>query len=250
MVTRNRAKLARRAIECFSRQTLRNTELVIVDDGDEDYSEVIAPYSKNHRISYHRLPPDAERTLGAARNVSLDVAEGDYCAQWDDDEWYHPKRLEVQMRAVATGFGAVVLDYTLMHLDSPGFVEHPYRATLTGGTPGTILHRKSRVRYPDLRKGEDDVYLASLREQMHVGPAPSPHSHLFIRCFHGDNTWDCDHFLERLRRKKADKWSHFWATKIRRNLFKHHAFRLTKIEKRTIEQFLVDSRRLDLICHA
>src|SRR5262245_57789486 len=92
MVTRNRAKLARRAIACFQAQTWANKELVIVDDGDEDYAPVLAPYRRDLHIVYHRLPPDPARTLGAARNISLELASGDYCAQWDDDEWYHPER--------------------------------------------------------------------------------------------------------------------------------------------------------------
>jgi glycosyltransferase involved in cell wall biosynthesis len=247
MVTRNRASLARRAVACFHAQTWPNKELIVVDDGEEDYAPVLAPYQRDHRILYHRLPPDPNRTLGAARNISLDLASGDYCAQWDDDEWYHPERIQNQMARIAAGAEAVVLTYTLMHLDTPDFAAHPYRAHLRGGTPGTVLHKKSAVRYPELRKNEDAVYLARLAETARVAALDRSGSHLFIRCFHGDNTWDREHFLRRLRTTNLDKWRYYVATRVRNDLFSHPAFQLNAIEREAIERFLAESRQVGVL---
>jgi glycosyltransferase involved in cell wall biosynthesis len=247
MVTRDRSRLARRAIECFLSQTWANKELVVVDDGHEDYTPVLASHRTRHPITYERLPPDPGRTLGAARNVSLELARGDYCVQWDDDEWYHPARLAVQMAAIADGADAVVLKYTLMHLDTPDYIAHPYRCSLRGGTPGTILHRRSNVRYPELRKNEDAIYLDRHRAAGRVATLGSAQSHLFIRCFHGENTWNREHFLRRLHTTKLDKLRHFVAVRLRRDLFSHPAFQLATREREAFEHYLSQSRAVGLL---
>jgi len=90
MVTRNRPLLAHRAIHCFMNQTYANKELLILDDGDIDYTPIIESFGKGAPINYHRLAPSSGRTLGELRNLSIEVGNGDIQVQWDDDEWYHP----------------------------------------------------------------------------------------------------------------------------------------------------------------
>jgi glycosyltransferase involved in cell wall biosynthesis len=247
MVTRNRANLARRAVRCFAQQTWQNKELVIVDDGAEDYEPILAPWRDQVTLHYHRYAPDPDRRLGAARNLSLDAANGEFLMQWDDDEWYHPDRIAVQMEAIAGGLDAVVLRDTLMHMDLPDLVSHPIRTKLRNGTPGTIVHRRSNVRYPNTPRSEDSVYLKELRATMRVGILEQPHAHLFIRCFHGDNTWEVDHFTERLHHRLSDKIEYFMAKYVRRDLFTHRAFLLTPTEKEAARRFLAESREMGLL---
>src|SRR5690606_30534279 len=119
MVTRDRPELARRAIACFLAQTWPHRELVIVDDGDRSYDDLVASYD-DPRIRYVRLPSSPSQRLGALRNASQDLARGEYRVQWDDDEWYHPERIERQMRPILDeGWHASLLQYTLMHCDTP-----------------------------------------------------------------------------------------------------------------------------------
>lgn len=247
MVTRNRAALARRALRCFAAQTWPRTELVVVDDGAEDYEPVLAPFRERCTIRYERLPPDPARSLGAARNIALDLARGELIAQWDDDEWYHPDRLTVQAQALlGRGLDAVLLRSTLMHLDMPGFADHPYSATLGGGTPGTILHRRSGIRYPELPRSEDSIYLEEYKARHRVGFVEEPHSHLFIRCFHGSNTWEQSHFLQRLRHSPVDSLHYWWAVGVRRDIFTHPAFRLTPLERAAFARYRSETANLGL----
>ena len=249
MVTRNRASIAQRAVRCFAAQTWSERELVIVDDGEEDYGPMLAPWiAGGARIHYHRLPPSANRTLGEARNISLEAGAGEFLVQWDDDDWYHPDRIAVQM-AATDRLDVVLLDYTLMHLDTAEFVLHPYRTNLSRGTPGTVLHRRGPVRYPELAKGEDSKYLTTLLRRFRTGKLETPHSHLFIRCFHGQNTWDRNHFGERLHRTLADKLHYGWAKWVRHDLFSHPAFRLTPLEREAFEQYFEASTDLGLLQH-
>lgn len=248
MVTRDRASLARRAIHCLAAQTWAHKELVIIDDGTEDYEPVIAPYRDRIAVQYHRITNDGTLLLGGLRNLSLDRASGEFLVQWDDDEWYHPQRIEAQVRALEQSrLDAVTLRWTLMHLDAPGYTGHLYRTGLRSGTPGTILHRRSDLRYENLRRGEDSVYRNRLAQSLRVGIMAEPHSHLFIRCFHGGNTWDLTHFTERLHKGLVDKLHWVRARYLARDIFTHPAFRLTGPEREAAAMFLAESRLLGLL---
>lgn len=248
MVTRDRLALARRATACLAQQSHPRCELVIVDDGKQSYQPLVDAYAGQLPIRYHRLEPQPGRFLGALRNVALDQAQGEYCVQWDDDEWYHPQRIEMQLRElVRRKLDAVLLRWTLMHLDEPSFVRFPYRADAGLGTPGTIFHRKTSIRYPNLPRGEDSVFMRAFAQQGRIEPMQEAHSHLFMRCFHGSNTWERKHFLKRLRRRPSDMARYAWAVYARRDIRTHPAFRLNAEEREATAHFLRMSQRLDLL---
>jgi glycosyltransferase involved in cell wall biosynthesis len=247
MVTRNRARLAHRALRCLAAQTWPRVELVIVDDGDEDYGPVLEPFRARFAIRYLRRTPDPELKLGGLRNVALDHATGEYCAQWDDDEWYHPERLAAQVAAIErTAAIGSVLKWTLMHVDTPAMAELPYRADAGAGTPGTIVHRRTRIRYPNLRKSEDARFLERLAESGRIEVLGREYSHLFVRCFHGANTWDEGHFHHRLRRTPLAAL-HYVLARMRGDLRGHPQLRLTRTERDAVDAFLSDSRDLGLL---
>jgi glycosyltransferase involved in cell wall biosynthesis len=248
MVTRERARLARRALECLALQTWRDLELVVVDDGVEDYAPLLDEYRAHFAINYVRLAPKPGRKLGGLRNIGLDAARGELVAQWDDDEWYHPQRLEVQARALVDARAtAVVLDWTLMHVDAPGLAQRAFRGACWGGTPGTIVHRRSPVRYPNLARAEDTKYARALARHGTFHRLDRRWSHLFIRCFHGANTWSESHFVARLRRTPLDWVRYLRARWIDGDLTRHPAFALEPREAGALAAFLDDSRRLGLI---
>jgi glycosyltransferase involved in cell wall biosynthesis len=245
MVTRDRTRLARRALRCLAAQDWPALELVVVDDGDADYAGVLAELPTRIRVRYVKERPQPGRFLGALRNLALEHAEGELCLQWDDDEWYHPARVRTQVEALGSGV-AVVLDWTLMHLDLPGWTEVAYRADAAGGTPGTVLHRRSGARYPNWKKGEDTRFLALLAARGEIVRLGADASHLFIRCFHGDNTWQATHFFARLRRtpRAALSWA---AAQLRGDLRTHRHFRLDERERAALACFLCESRELGVV---
>jgi glycosyltransferase involved in cell wall biosynthesis len=247
MVTANRGKLARRAIECLARQTWPNLELVIVDDGEEDYRPMLEEFEGRVSIQHHRIKKKDDVFLGGLRNISLDKADGEFCMQWDDDEYYHPDRVEKQMRYLLENkLDAVVLRFALMHLDVPEFVNNPYRIDGIDGIPGTILHRKSSVRYPNQRRSEDTRYMEGIAGQGKLGAMESG-SHLFIRCFHGNNTWDRKHFFGKLKRTWGGMF-HFWKAKLLQgDILSHPSFQLNQEERDTVEDFLTMSRECGLL---
>ncbi|GGO98553.1 glycosyltransferase family A protein [Stakelama pacifica] len=243
MVTANRAALAARAVNCFLSQTWGNRELVVIDDGAEDYTPLFVAIPPG-RITYRKVEKLPHNTLGTLRNLSLDVAKGDLIAQWDDDDWYHPDRLTVQAAALGLGRDVCLLGGTLMHLDSPEWFDHPYVGTLNPGVPGTILHRaRSDARYPDERRGEDTVFLDNWpRDALSIIDAP----HLFLRAFHGSNTWERQHFTRRIRNTPASGIEYFLRRYLLRNVYGHSRFRLGPDTRAAFAQYLADSRRLGI----
>ncbi|MBU6315856.1 MAG: glycosyltransferase family 2 protein [Acidobacteria bacterium] len=233
MVTRDRVELARRAVDCFVSQTWSDTELVIVDDGDTNYGQMLEPYvRRGHRIRYHRLEAQPGWLLGELRNISIDLAAGDWCIQWDDDEWYHPERIATQMRARGNA-AAVALKWTLLDVPTKDRGRLAFRGDSGIATPGTVLHHRHAARYPNLARNEDGVFLADARRKGLVVLGREC-SHLFVRCFHGTNTWDQQHFLRRLRRRPVD-WLPYVVASLTGDLRRHPAFRLEPREVATID---------------
>jgi glycosyltransferase involved in cell wall biosynthesis len=245
MVTADRPQLCRRAVQCYLDQTYPHKELVVVDDGVTDLASVLAEVPSNE-LRYIKLERKPSNVLGTLRNVSLGAASGEFVAQWDDDDWYHPDRLTRQIAALADGHDACCLTATLMHVNSGKYFLHPYAGYLRGGVPGTIVHRNTGgVSYPEVRRAEDDVYLNYWRNQRYV-ELPASDMHLFIRCFHGGNTWELEHFQRRIR-NSVSRWILWaWYAHVRRDLFAHPGFRLDEASRQAFERFLADSRRAGL----
>jgi len=84
------------AVDSILRQSLRDFELLIVDDASTDESVSIIARYKDPRI---RLLQSSERLkLSGALNLGLDHARGDYVARMDSDDISLPRRLEIQVR--------------------------------------------------------------------------------------------------------------------------------------------------------
>src|SRR3954471_5527644 len=90
------------AIHYFLRQDYPNAELLIVDDGTDPIADLVPP---EPRIRYVRIPRRV--TLGAKLNFCCEQTSGSIIAQWDDDDWYAPSRLRLQVEALL-GTGAQV----------------------------------------------------------------------------------------------------------------------------------------------
>ncbi|MFO1144189.1 MAG: glycosyltransferase family 2 protein [Amaricoccus sp.] len=95
---RDRLPLVRRALGSLARQTFRDFETLLVDDGsDEDVEPVAAAFPE--------LDPRVIRTGGtganAARNAGTDAARAGFVAYLDSDDAYLPERLEIAARQLA-----------------------------------------------------------------------------------------------------------------------------------------------------
>jgi glycosyltransferase involved in cell wall biosynthesis len=76
------------------RQTWRNLEVIVVDDGSTDETpDVVQTLARQDR-RIRLLRQTENRGAYAARNVGLEQATGKFITNHDSDDWSHPQRLE------------------------------------------------------------------------------------------------------------------------------------------------------------
>ncbi|MDD4353937.1 MAG: glycosyltransferase family 2 protein [Candidatus Nanoarchaeia archaeon] len=93
--TYNRKDKIERAINSVLKQTYKNWELIIVDDGSTDGTqESIKRYLKNKKIKYYYKKNGG---VSSARNFGMKKATGKYIAFLDSDDEFLKNKLEVQL---------------------------------------------------------------------------------------------------------------------------------------------------------
>jgi glycosyltransferase involved in cell wall biosynthesis len=103
--TYNRKRVISRAVQSVLRQTYQDFELIIVDDGSTDGTELLMEALTSEKIKYIRQT--INRGVSAARNTGIRLAEGDYVAFQDSDDEWMPDKLEKQLECFAVSPPAV-----------------------------------------------------------------------------------------------------------------------------------------------
>jgi len=106
--TFNRSKVLNRAIRSVQNQTFSDFEILVMDDGSTDNSRETVESFADARIKYAW----AENFGGPAapRNRGLALAEGEYIAFLDSDDWWHSQKLEVSLKYLEQGADLVYHD--------------------------------------------------------------------------------------------------------------------------------------------
>jgi glycosyltransferase involved in cell wall biosynthesis len=92
----NRERFVGSAVNSLLKQTHRDFELVIVDDGSSDRTIEVAAASGDPRIRI--LRHEQNRGISEARNTALEAAKGRFIAWLDSDDLARPTRLAEQLR--------------------------------------------------------------------------------------------------------------------------------------------------------
>jgi len=185
----------------FARQTLRDRELVILHDGGSSFDQGVHALARANdaaAIRIVRLPPAPRLSLGALRNLAVEAARGDYVCQWDDDDRFHPRRLEVQIAALlAAASDASVLADQLhffaeareMYWDDWHDSSYPLNFV-----PGTLFARRDAMtRYPEEPRGEDTGLVLGMLRAGKRFERVREQGYLYIYVFDGRNTFDQAH---------------------------------------------------------
>ena len=82
----NSSVFLRRCLDSLINQTYQNLEIILINDGSTDDSELIC---KEYITKYENVTLFNKRNggLGSARNKGLDLASGDYVGFVDSDDW-------------------------------------------------------------------------------------------------------------------------------------------------------------------
>ncbi len=88
----NRREWLPSCLEMLERQTLKDFEVIIVDDGSTDgVADAVANARTSFALRCIRLAKN--QGAGAARNIGIDAAQGRYISLLDSDDAWHPDKL-------------------------------------------------------------------------------------------------------------------------------------------------------------
>jgi len=212
VTTIGRLSRLKRAIRCYCDQTYPNREMVIVTDAGARHREAIEEHLHLlDRSDIRFVPVDGGgRSLGELRNIALQTAEGEIVCQWDDDDLYHPLRLEKQAAPlIARGEGACLLtdqlhffeaDRALFWVDwtAGGRVQGIWQLI-----PGSLMMYRQEFRYPEngpeAKRGEDSALLKALYPNIPIIRLGGL-GHLYVYTYHGLNTYPFEHHNDQLSR--------------------------------------------------
>jgi glycosyltransferase involved in cell wall biosynthesis/SAM-dependent methyltransferase len=132
---------------------------VILDDGKDVVADTVP---KHPLIRYHRL--DRKLTIGAKRNLLCELAQGNFIAHWDDDDWYPSWRLARQMAAMQRTQAMLCGTSDLYFIDRSS--RKAFRYACSSEKPwvaGTSLFYKKATwqehRFLDIQVGEDSNFI-------------------------------------------------------------------------------------------
>ena len=175
----NREDFIEKAVESVLRQTFRDWELILVDDGSEDRTGQICDRqaSTDPRIRSIHI---AHSGVSEARNAGMRMAKGTWTVFLDSDDVYSPTAFE-EMLANAEGMDLVTASYSYMNgtaevpvlpekrvytsfSDTFQDLEEVYRIGFYHQVWGK-LYRTSRIRNtfePGLHSGEDFLFNSTI----------------------------------------------------------------------------------------
>lgn len=84
--TYNRADMISNSINSVIKQIYTNWELIIVDDGSTDNTDIVINNFKDQRIKYFKTKNQGR---SSARNYGIEQAKGNYLCFLDDDDYYY-----------------------------------------------------------------------------------------------------------------------------------------------------------------
>jgi glycosyltransferase involved in cell wall biosynthesis len=92
----NHAQYIDKAIDSVLSQSYQNIELIIVDDGSKDNTkEIISCYTDDtHVIAIFK---EKNQGQGHSINLALTIARGEYTCFLPSDDWYLPKKVQLQI---------------------------------------------------------------------------------------------------------------------------------------------------------
>lgn len=188
MPTWRRPDFVRHAVRLFAAQDYPSRELIIVGDA--------VPGALPSGVRF--LETTRNETIGAKRNRGCAAARGEFIALWDDDDWYSPRRLSVQLTPLIDGVADMSAMRTSVFLDldewqfwcaSKALRRQMFAEDVAAGT---LVFRRAvwerSVRFPDASLAEDARFLsAALHRKSRLRRIDGAGLFLYVR--HGGNSW-------------------------------------------------------------
>lgn len=115
---RNGERYILEALQSACRQTYKQIEIIVWDNNSCDETQTIVEHAEKNdgRIKYMRS--DISTSLGEARNLALEVANGEFIAFLDSDDIWLPTKLESQLPLFHDPDVALVYSDTILFNDN------------------------------------------------------------------------------------------------------------------------------------
>lgn len=109
-------------LDALVHQTLRNVEIVVVDDASTDRCAAIIDAYRSSHPNLKVITCDRNVGLASVRNIGLRAATGQYIAFADGDDWVDTRMCEVlYRRAIGDNAEVVIADATVFYDDAKRF---------------------------------------------------------------------------------------------------------------------------------
>lgn len=120
----NSERYLRKCLDSLVGQSLKDIQVVCVDDCSTDSSRSIIEEYVNADPRFNLISLTENQGQAVARNVGLEIADGEYITMLDSDDWFDADSLQKAYDALAEDEGAdCVLFRLMMHYDADGRVE-------------------------------------------------------------------------------------------------------------------------------
>jgi glycosyltransferase involved in cell wall biosynthesis len=139
MAAHNAQSTIAASVESVLRQSFRDLELIVVDDGSTDETVRVLAGIDDERIVVLR---QLRRGPSAARNYAIARSRGEFVAPIDADDIWLPHKLELQLRAIKCRADAAVVYGWTDFVDERLRPSHPdIRATFQGNVLEALLRQ-------------------------------------------------------------------------------------------------------------
>lgn len=179
----NDAELIDRAIGSVVKQTLKDIEVVCINDGSTDNSlEVLN--SLKEKYGFIKVLSQENQGSGKARNYGIDESEGEYIAFLDADDYYIDEDALESLYLVAREHDADMVSGNMKLVDGEGNYSpfkdidyygedakiNPEEYGIPWGFYKSIYKREflknNNIYFPDLIRGQDPVFLAEILSKL------------------------------------------------------------------------------------
>lgn len=204
MLTYNRENMVSRAIESILRQTYRDFEFIIVDNGSTDHSGQIADAyaDRDRRI---RVIHREQGNIGAGRNTGLDAARGEYITFIDDDDWAEPDFLEFLLKLLEEnqadvsicGAADKIFDEKKIMTAEEALIELMWRKKYNMAFPTKLFRRElmKTLRFPEDGSYDDIALTYRLLAEARTVAYHGLPKYTFYRYEGNNSAWTTNHRL-------------------------------------------------------
>lgn len=134
----NAERYIQQAIYSVIEQTFSDFELIVVDDCSNDKTAHLVHSIADPRVSL--IKTKSNSGVSNARNLGMSLAQGEFIALLDADDWWLPQKLELQLEALKAQQAELCYTWTYLYNESTRLT-HRTASSISGDVYEILLHQ-------------------------------------------------------------------------------------------------------------